>query len=165
MLTCLEFEEVIAKKPTGVKFRLEKIDKKQFCASLRGQKDLVCTSLYQVKSALEKGRNSCGRVKEKLDKLAQKVTAAIYLSLKLSIEKTKNSPRGEACWNEKCHKALLEMHRTQKYQALDFAAGIVNLHTAEIIKEARIKLCKVVKTEKQKYYQKLIDELDHKNIF
>ena len=59
LLKCLEFEGVIAKKPTGVKFRLEKIDKKQFCASLEGQKDLVCTSLHQAKSALEKDRNSC----------------------------------------------------------------------------------------------------------
>ena len=164
LLTCLEFERVVANKSTGIKFRLEKMDEKQFCASLEKQKNLVRTSLHQAELALVRGGKSCEEVKENLDKFAQKATVAIHLSLELSTEKTKNAPRGEVWWNEKCHEALLEMCCTQKYQALDFAAGIVNPHAAEIFKEARIMLCKVVKKEKQNYYQKVIDELDHKNI-
>lgn len=57
------------------------------------------------------------------------------------------------------------MRRIQKYQALDLGAGIMNPNAVEILKEARKKFCKIVKMEKCKYYQKVIDELDHTNIF
>lgn len=95
LVTCLEVEGMTAKKPAGVKFRLEKMDENQFRNSLEGQKYLVRTSLRQAKAALEGGENS-GESVEKLDDFAQKVTAAIHSSLELSTEKTKNSPRGEA---------------------------------------------------------------------
>lgn len=100
-----------------------------------------------------------------LDKYAQKIIAAIYLSLELFIKKTKNSPKDETWQNERCHKALLDIYCTQKYQALNFATGIVNFNAIEILKEAKKQLCKVVKIEKYKYYQKVIDKLDHTNIF
>lgn len=45
LLTCLKVEKMAAKKPIGIKFRLEKIDEKQFCTSLEEQNNLVCISL------------------------------------------------------------------------------------------------------------------------
>lgn len=57
------------------------------------------------------------------------------------------------------------MHYIQKYKILDFAPVIVNLYVTEIFKEAKIKLCKIIKKEKQNYYPRKIDALDHKNIF
>ena len=92
LLTCLEVQGAEAKKPTVVKFRLEKMDEKQFCTSLEAQKDLVRTSLRQAEAALLRIENG----REALDQFAQKATAAIHSSLELSTEKTKSSEKGEA---------------------------------------------------------------------
>lgn len=130
VLTWLEVQETKANRSTVVKFRLEKMDEKQFCTSLEAQKDLVRNSLRQAEAALvglENGR-------EALDQFAQKVTAAIHSSLELSTERTKNSEKGEAWWNDECREALAAMRRIQKHQLLDSAAGIENPSVVEVLK-------------------------------
>lgn len=57
------------------------------------------------------------------------------------------------------------MRKTQKYLALDKTAGIVNPDADAILQSAKTDLRKIVKTAKQKYYQKVIDSLDHQDIF
>lgn len=103
--------------------------------------------------------------REILDHFAQKVNMAIYSSFELLIEKTKNSKKGEAWSNDDCRKALIAIYCIQKHKFLDFAAKIENLNAVKVLKDVRIKLYKMVKKAKQKYYQKVIDKLDHKNIF
>lgn len=51
------------KKLANIKFWLGKIDKKQFCNSLEGQKSIIYTSLYQVKIVPKRGENSNTSVK------------------------------------------------------------------------------------------------------
>lgn len=57
------------------------------------------------------------------------------------------------------------MCRTQKYQDLDFADGIVSPYAIEILKQMKKQLCKVVKIEKYKHHQKIINKLDYTKIF
>lgn len=56
------------------------------------------------------------------------------------------------------------MRQTQRYLALDKAAGISNPNAGAISQIAKSDLRKIVETAKQKYYKKVIDCLDHWNI-
>lgn len=51
LVTYIEVEKIKAKKLAIAK--LEKMDKKQFYGSLKTQKNLIFTTLYQVKTALK----------------------------------------------------------------------------------------------------------------
>lgn len=57
------------------------------------------------------------------------------------------------------------MCQTQKYQAFDKTAGIVDLNASAVLKNIRSNLWKTVKKTKQKDYQKVINGLDYQNIF
>ncbi len=131
------------------------MEKKQFVTSLEAQKDLIQHVLAQAESC------SIGNNKEPLDGSAEAITAAIYSRLELSTQKTKASKNGEPWWNEECRMSLRAVRQTQKYQAFDRAAGIEDLNAKAVLRETRLMLRKVVKGAKQKYYQKLIDRLDH----
>lgn len=56
------------------------------------------------------------------------------------------------------------MRKTSKYLALDKATSIVNPNANAILQSAKAHFWKIVKTAKQKYYQK-VNSLDHRNIF
>ncbi len=57
------------------------------------------------------------------------------------------------------------MPQTQKYQTFDRAAGIEDPNPSAVLKDVKSNLWKTVKKAKQKYYRKVIDGLDHQNIF
>ncbi len=69
-------------------------------------------------------------------------------------------------WCDKeCRNSLQKMRQTQKYQTFDRAAGIEDPNANAVLKYIKSNLQKTVKKAKQKYYRKVIDGLDHQNIF
>ena len=57
------------------------------------------------------------------------------------------------------------MPQTQKYQTFDSAADIEDPNPSAVLKDVKSNLWKTVEKAKQKYYRKVIDGLDHQNIF
>lgn len=102
-----------------------------------------------------------GKHQKALEKSAKIITITIYASFELKTQKSTISRKRKLWWNEECFVPLQKMRQTQKYQALDIAAGIENLNIAAILKKTKSKLRKMIKNAKQKHYQKVIDGLDH----
>ncbi len=66
---------------------------------------------------------------------------------------------------KKPSESFIKRSKTQKYQALDIAAGIKDPNAGVILKKVKSKLYKTVKNAKRKYYQNVINGLDPHNIF
>ena len=75
------------------------------------------------------------------------------------------SRKGEPWWDEECRTFLQKMRQRQKYQTFDRAVGIEDPNANVVLKDVKSNLRKTVKKAKQKYYRKVIDGLDHQNIF
>lgn len=159
ILTCLKMGNPDPKKPSQCRFQLDKIDEKQFFSNLEAQKDLIQSALNQAEFSTLGDRHKA------LDKSAKIITTAIFSSLELSTQKSSLSRKGEPWWDEECRTSLQKMCQTQKYQTFDRVAGIVDLNASAVLKNIRSNLRKTVKKAKQKYYRKVIDGLDHQNIF
>ncbi len=159
ILSCLEMGNSDPKKPSQRKFHLDKMDEKQFFSNLEAQKDLIRRTLAQTESS------TLGDSSKALDKNAKMITIAIFPSLKLSKQKSSMSKKGESWWNEDCRTSLQKMRQTQKYQTSDTTAGIEDSSASAVLKNVKSNLWKTVKKAKQKYYQKVIDGLDHQNVF
>lgn len=163
ILTRLKLGKPSWRKCQQEKFRLDKIEEKKFVLSLEAQEDLIQAALAPARAAHTPAIST--NIKQVLDKSAEVITKAIYPSLELSTERSKMSGKGEPWWNEDCRTCLQKMRKTQKHLALDKAAGIINPNADAILQSAKADLRKIVKTAKQKYYQKVIDGLDHQIIF
>lgn len=158
ILTYLEMGNSDPKK-TNQRLQLDRMDEKQFFSNLETQKDLIQSALAQAEFS------TSGNTNKALDKNAEIITTAIFSSLELSTQKSSMSRKGKPWWNEECCTFLQKMHQTQKYQAFDRAAGIEDPNASAILKDVKSNLRKTVKKAKQEYYQKVIDGLDHRNIF
>lgn len=52
-----------------------------------------------------------------------------------------------------------------KYQVFNIAKNIEDLNIAAILKKSKLKLCKIVKNVKQKYYQMIMNSFNYQNFF
>ncbi len=66
---------------------------------------------------------------------------------------------------DSCQKAVKNIRQLQQHQATNALAGIIDVNAPITFKKARNQLWKAVKGAKQEYYKKMLEELDHKNIF
>ncbi len=60
---------------------------------------------------------------------------------------------------------MKDIRQLQKHQATNTLAGIIDINNPITFKKVRNQLQKAVKGTKQGYYKKMLEELDHKNIF
>lgn len=100
-----------------------------------------------------------------LDKSVKTITNAIYLSIELSTKKSKMPRKRGPFWIEECRNFLHKIWQTQRYLILNKTADIFNLNTGAISETNKPDLCKIVKTTKQKYFKKLKNILNYRNIF
>lgn len=119
IVTRLELEKPSSRSIGQQKFRLNKMDEKKFVIGLEAQKDLAHAALASAQ------RHNPSNVKRDLDESAETITKAIYSSLQLSMERSKGCGKGEPWWNEDCRSSLDKMRQTQRYLALNKAAGIL----------------------------------------
>ena len=87
--TCLEMGNPDPKKTSQRRFQLDKMDEKQFFSNLETQKDLIQSALDQAESSTP------GDSSKALDKSAEIITTAVFSSLKLSMQKSSISRKGE----------------------------------------------------------------------
>lgn len=139
IVTRLELEKPASKDIGQQKFRLDKMDEKQFAIGLEAQKNLVHAALASAQ------RNNPSNIRQALDESAETIIKAIYSSLELSTERSKGCGKGEPWWNEDCRNSLHKMRQTQRYLALDKAAGIFNPNAGAISQTAKSDLRKLSK--------------------
>lgn len=74
--------------------------------------------------------------------------------------------RKRKSWQDEQYRTFFQkICQTQKYQTSDRVAGIKDPNASIVLKDIKSNLQKTVKKVKQKYYRKVIDGLDHQNIF